>query len=343
MPTAYHMVHYRKFGGEGLKDGATLEALCRAALSTKDSANSTLWERVKDRFQDLSDAEGRQISLNKVADLSTAVFGEMCLVQEHGLQALLALNASKIQLSNITLAEVFDLNESQAPKGTQFIRGMAYWIAINNNLLFVKTQSMSSDMMHNYLIWLIGSKIPSGANPKFQAEFDRSQAGGDIGEIKSMRVSGKSMPQMSLLNPNSNEYQKSVKTSRRISENSYVYEKAESIVEIIFGKKKTESLVESMGPEEYLTVDAAVKVQGKRTEASREKLKEIVNDLADVEDAKVQVEGKDGKFSEEDAIIRTRMPFELAHSGSNLLEFDNVADQLQEVYSRFVRDGKIDA
>jgi hypothetical protein len=37
------------------------------------------------------------------------------------------------------------------------------------------------------------------------------------------------------------------------------------------------------------------------------------------------------------------MPFLVGHEGSNLLDFDNVADQLQEVYSRFVQDGKIKA
>ena len=41
--------------------------------------------------------------------------------------------------------------------------------------------------------------------------------------------------------------------------------------------------------------------------------------------------------------IRTRMPFNVPHDGSTLLEFENVADQLMVVYSRFVQDGKIDA
>jgi hypothetical protein len=46
-------------------------------------------------------------------------------------------------------------------------------------------------------------------------------------------------------------------------------------------------------------------------------------------------------MTDEDAILRTRMPFALAHEGGYLLEFENVADQLQEVYVRFVKDGKI--
>ena len=37
------------------------------------------------------------------------------------------------------------------------------------------------------------------------------------------------------------------------------------------------------------------------------------------------------------------MPFHLPYEGSNLLEFDNVSDQVQEVYARFVKDGKIKA
>jgi hypothetical protein len=114
-------------------------------------------------------------------------------------------------------------------------------------------------------------------------------------------------------------------------------------VEALFGKKETDSLVESLGPEEYLAVEASVKVRGRRTEESRKKFQSIANDLADASDAKVQIEGKDGRIVDGDAILRTRMPFHLPHEGSNLLEFDNVADQLQEVYARFVKDGKIKA
>lgn len=90
-------------------------------------------------------------------------------------------------------------------------------------------------------------------------------------------------------------------------------------------------------------MDAAVKVRGRRTEQSRDQMAKLANELADITDGKVHVEGKDGNYSDDDAILRTRMPFHLPHEGSNFLEFENVADQLQEVYSRFVQDGKIDA
>ena len=79
MPTAYHMVHYRKYVSSNAK--ISLEALCRSALATVDTQGSSLWQRVGDRFFDIPDGGNRKILLNKVADLASAVFGEMCLVQ----------------------------------------------------------------------------------------------------------------------------------------------------------------------------------------------------------------------------------------------------------------------
>jgi hypothetical protein len=115
------------------------------------------------------------------------------------------------------------------------------------------------------------------------------------------------------------------------------------VVRALVGEKRAKSLVDSLGPNEYLAVDAQLKVRGRRTEESREQMQKLAGELADLTDGKVRVEGKDGKLSDDDAILRTRMPFNLTHEGSNFLDFDNVSDQLQEVYTRFVRDGKIKA
>jgi hypothetical protein len=114
-------------------------------------------------------------------------------------------------------------------------------------------------------------------------------------------------------------------------------------VRALVGEKRAKSLIDRLGPNEYLAVDAQLKVRGRRTEESREQMQKLAGELADLTDGKVQVEGKDGKLSDEDAILRTRMPFNLPQEGSNFLDFDNVSDQLQEVYTRFVKDGKIKA
>lgn len=344
MSTTYHMVHYRRFdaNAEALK-GRTLEVLCREALNT-NNGTSKLWARPEDRVFDVSDGEGRRIFLNKVADLSGAVFGEMCLAQAKDLQALLKMEPTEVELSDLTTATVYDLEESEAPTGSQFIRGLTYWLAIGNHVLFVKTHSMTPELFRQYIDWLLktrGAIIDPALVFDLNAEFDKTATAGDIGEIRNLRVSGKSAPQAISI-PEEPEM-KEVKTSRRIADKFAQMQQAVPIVEALFGKKQADSLVESLGPQEYLAVEASVKVRGRRTEESRKKFQSIANDLADESDAKVQIEGKDGRIVDGDAILRTRMPFHLPFQGSNLLEFDNVADQLQEVYARFVKDGKIKA
>ena len=254
------------------------------------------------------------------------------------------METSEIALSDLTTATVYDLNESEAPKGSQFIRGLGYWLAIENHMLFVKTHSMTPDLVKAYLNWLLktrGAVVDPALDFELNAEFDKTATAGDIGEIRNLRVTGKSAPQAVSIpqEPGARE----VKTSRKVMDKFAQMAQALPIVEALLGKAKAASLVESLGPDEYLAVDAAVRVRGRRTEESRQKFQTIANDLADASDAKVQIEGRDGRIVDGDAILRTRMPFHLPHEGSNLLEFDNVADQLQEVYARFVKDGKIKA
>jgi hypothetical protein len=338
------MVHYRRFEADAaVLKGKTLEVLCREALNT-DNGATKLWSRPEDRVFDVGDGDGRRIFLNKVADLSDAVFGEMCLAQAKDLQTLLSMQPTEVELSDLTTATVYDLNEREAPTGSQFIRGLAYWIAIGNHVLFVKTHSMTPELVRLYIDWLIktrGGVMDPGASFALNAEFDKTATAGDIGEIRNLRVTGKSAPQ--IINIEGPIEKKEVSTSRRIADRFAQMQQAVPIVEALFGKKQADSLVESLGPEEYLAVEASVKVRGRRTKESRKKFQAIANDLADESDAKVQIEGKDGRIVDGDAILRTRMPFHVPHEGSNLLEFDNVADQLQEVYARFVKDGKIKA
>ena len=344
MSKAYHMVHYRHFEADAATlKGKTLESLCREALNTSNG-KSALWARPEDRVFDMAGGDSRKIFLNKVADLSSAVFGEMCLAQAKDLQALLNMKPSEIKLSDLTTATVYDLDEREAPSGSQFVRGLAYWLAIGNHILFVKTHSMTPELVRLYLDWLLksrGAVVPPDLSFALNAEFDKTATAGDIGEIRNLRLVGKSAPQ--IINFEGAAEKRTVKTSRSVADKFAQMQQAVPIVKALFGDTKTQSLIESLGPEEYLAVEASVKVRGRRTEESRKKFQAIANDLADESDAQVQIEGKDGQIRDGDAILRTKMPFHLPHEGSNLLEFDNVADQLQEVYARFVKDGKIKA
>lgn len=343
----YQIVHYRRFqrSADSVKE-FSFEHMCRGALDARGPDSLPLWERAQDRVFSYPPPEDRQILLNRVADLKSAVFGEMCLVQAKDLQAVIELTTSKVQLSSLTMAEIYALSERSAPQGSQFLRGLLYWMAIGDHLFFVKINSITHENMSDYFSWLLRpdtSGPSSGIEINFQAEFDPSVVKGDVGEIRNLRIRGNAVRQVRITTQTDDLQSSMIQTTRRVGEKVLQSAMAVPVIEVLFGKSKTESLLKSLGPGEYLAVDAAVKVRGRRTAESREKIREIATEVADMTDAQVQIDGKDGTVRDGDAILRVRMPFCIVQDGSNLLEFDNVSEQMQEVYRRFVNDGKIAA
>lgn len=344
MAGAYHTVNYRRFELSQKASNFTLEELIRKALAAVDGGGKTLLDRPEDRVCEIGDEEGRQIFLNRVADLTDGIFGELCLAQKHDLQALLRLEPSSVKLSNVTTATIFNLEERKAGTGTQFIRGMIYFLVIANHVFFIKLQAMHPASMKEFLDWLLTSQsplIPEGVETVYQAEFDVSKTPGGVGDITSLRVSGTTNAQIVLPINVQDGAPRKIGTSRKVYDRLIQFTGALPLLDALLGQEQSRALVESLGEHEYLAVGASVKVRGERTEQSRKMLQKLSNELADRGDGKVEVIGKHGKIVDGDAILRTKMPFDLPHEGSSLLDFDNVADQLREVYLRFVKDGKI--
>lgn len=345
--SAYHLVHYRRFQRPDAGSTTPLfEQMCRGALSAFNTASEPLWERAGDRVYVYPAPTDRQILLNRVADLKSSVFGEFCLVQEKDLQALIELRGQKVKLSDLTIAEIYAISERSAPQGLQFLRGLMYWLTIGDHIFFIKMNNITTNNMQDYFTWLLHTGkfgLSEGSSVCFQAEFDPSVIKGDVGDIRNFRVKGKSTPQINISAPQQEKKENVVQTTKHVAEKIIQSTMAIPVVEAIFGKSKTESLVKSLGPKEYISVEAAVKIRGQRTEESRRKIREIATEVADQTDDEVRIDGKDGIVRDGDAILRVRMPFSIPQDGSSLLEFDNVADQLQEVYRRFVADGKIRA
>lgn len=235
--------------------------------------------------------------------------------------------------------------ESGAPEGTRYIRGLCYFLILKNHFFFVRTQLLNEHHVQSYIDWLLRTDpnaVPPGASTGLEARIDPSISAKDIGEIRALRVSGPAFPQMSV-KPVGDVETKERATTRKIADKFVQFEKAFALAKTLLGETEAIALAESLGPKERLVVDASVKVKGTRTESSKAKLKELAKSLDTTTEGKITVEGRDGKIIDKSLVLRTNMPFEIDQDGSSLLHFDNVADQLQKVYTRYVEDGKIQA
>jgi len=348
------MVHYRSFTvPKGSPE--TLESLCRSALAEKRD-DQELWRRPADRVLTISE-EGkpeRQFLMNRVADLSSAMFGEVCAANDHDLQAMLKMDTRTEALTGVAETVFFDLAEAHAPDGSRFIRGIGYWFAIGNNLFFITLQSFTAKQLSTYLAWLIGQVAESKKVPLtddvFQLELDVSVIGPDsVGRVKKLRIRGNSpmglavdVPSIEDSPADGTPVRKRRRYARKVRREHAHHERAMDIARAALGPANAESLLSSLGPDEYVAAEAEISIRGTRTDATLENVKRIASAISDETDAHIEVEGSMGKIRDGDAILRMRMPFEIANEGGTLLDFDNVADQIQKVYSRFVEDGKID-
>ena len=93
------------------------------------------------------------------------------------------------------MAEIYSLMESGAPTGTKYVRGLAYFLAIGPHLFFIRTQSLTPEHIRAYIEWLLKTQpggLGSGDSISLESKFDKSVVGGNIGEIKALKVGGPS-------------------------------------------------------------------------------------------------------------------------------------------------------
>jgi hypothetical protein len=154
--------------------------------------------------QSFDPADGRKVLLNRVADLSSAVFGEMCLMQNHDSQAPFELKTST--------GPAVEFNDGRDIHSQR--EGCAEGIAIRagGGLLARYRQSrfLRENPRHDGEIYSLVHRLaaqdtnfhhPCVGGVKLQAEFYKSQLAGDIGDIRSLRMSGKAAPHLTVVPP----------------------------------------------------------------------------------------------------------------------------------------------
>ena len=345
MAPIYKTVHYRKFHSEKFVD-ATFQGILLQELNRTNEQGTKLWGRIADRVWKTPPREGCELILNRVADLQTGIFGEACLVDPEGAQAFLELAEKDAKLSNISSAQIYDLQEQNAPANARYVRGILYFLIIENHVFFIQLHGISGDSLQPYFWWLLRnhpSVSASNFDGKLQAVFDPAEVGGKLDEVRQVRVKGNSAPHVDIALARDDLKPKERETLRKAKETLVTSEKAESLARTIFGESLTDRLIKSLGPKEHLEVDASLKIRGTRTTNSRSVMNDLATAAAAIEGTTVHIAGKDGVMKDNDVILRVNMPFELANERKSLLDFDNVADQLQKTYLRFVEDKKISA
>lgn len=310
----------------------TLEQVLRSCLETEITPGQRLSAAPAERAM-IRVEGGRELILNEFADVIDGIAGIICEVHPGMLQPMLRRSAQQKQLTQQTLATVFEIADRAAGDSEDFVQGICYFYVRHNHVLFTTVKGFRKSELEPFFNWLL-SKLNRG-QVQLSAAVDRAEIGDDIGRVSKFRIRGRSGDGAGVAMGIDREVQ------RRLGARTVAWSKAEEVVQAILPQEAYNRLIESLGEKNRLVADVQWSVAGPRDKKVKEAIQTIVTELADLEDGIVNISGKDGEISGQSAILESTRPFEVAIENTIIIDFDHATDRLVTTLQRWVEDQKL--
>ena len=278
-------------------------------------------------------------------------FGNICVFTPGEMQALLETDSPGNDGDEADRApiEAVDISEGTAPKGMEYLHGIAYWLAVNDHLFMVQHTSLQSKSMEEYLTWFLRDAtgvIGEKHYVELQAKFDIGSMPGDIDDVQSIEVGGlvpETVRDHELPAEKRDKQGQVVETVERtgLGDRYAMFDKARKIIEDLLGEMEAKKIMETMPSDAALEVTVNIGYRSTKRKLKREFMKDLASGLRNLPEGELHIRGKDGNIKGDEARLHMSMPFKLVRNNSSLLDLENTRGQLIKVYQRFLEDGKI--
>lgn len=287
--------------------------------------------------------------VNNYFVFDNVIFGDLCLFSPGQMQALIQISVDPTHPTLEEVMKALEIAESKAPDGHEYLNGISYWMVIDDHFYQIQHVSIQSKAMEEYFTWLLRDKtniIGQNEYVELQAEFDREQIGGDLGDISSIEIGGlipeTTLPSGTSIAPQDSDGIVEFETRESLGEKiAASWAKARKIIEDIFGEVETEKLIASMPADAALDVRVNIGYRATKRKFNKEFMGNLAAGLRNAPDGELRVRGKNGEIKGDDARLSTDMTIRKMSSTSSLLELDHALEQMLEVHRRFLHDGKI--
>ena len=339
-------VHYRKLarGADVLPSGRTLSESIREALYRPHANGRRYIDDWATRVTSspTNDEQKRLANDLDIDDMS--VFGVLCVFTMGDMQALIDANTSPGP--SAPLASVA-ISETRAPGNNEYIKGIAYWLVVGDHVYIVQHVAVKTKTFEEYLTWLLReSGIVSGNESiVLQSDFDISQIGGDLGNVKSVEIGGL-VPETLTKESQREDARESVsievRRRRSVTAKRAPWPVAKKIIDLVLGSFAASEIVKSIPNNAALDVrlDIGYRTAGRRSSDSAF-MQKVATAVRDLDDGEVKIRSKEGIIQGNEARLHEIMPFNLMHENSTLLDLADVRNKLLTVHQRFLEDDKI--
>ena len=285
----------------------------------------------------------RVVNDHHVDDVS--VFGDLCLFSPGKMQAILAMATEEHQTLEQAI-RAFSVAEQAAPQGAEYLHGMAYWLVVSDHVYFIAHPSLSTKALEEYLTWLLRDKASVILPDHFvmlDSEFDRSQFGDDLDDVKSIEVGG-IVPETVRDQPIEEVRERVVDVEERGTIGDRVmrgFAAARRILDDMVGSVEAQRIIDQVPPDAALEVRVNIGYRSSKRRIEKEFMRNLASGLRNMPDGEVKVRSRNITSKGDDARLSADMGVRRINPASNLLELAHVREQMLETHRRFLHDGKI--
>lgn len=276
--------------------------------------------------------------INNVHSDGLTAFGTLCAYTEQQMQALIDTGPAAAS------ADV-PVSDAQAPTGSDYLHGIAYWLTIRDHCYVVQHPRVTSKALEQYLTWLLRRTdvFDNTQTVVLGSHFDLTAVGGDLDEVVSIEIGGLAPETVGGDDRDAavEVTTRDVEERRSLKEIKPPFAKARRVLEGLLGEMEASNFMENMPEGAALDVTVKIGYRSKRRRIERSGLKEVGTQLRNLGDGDVKIRGPSGTIHGNDARLHMNMPFKLIRANGVLLDLEDARTQLRKVHDRFLEDGKI--
>lgn len=339
-------VHYRRLvrGDAGLVDGETLSGAIHDALDKQHPGGGRYRDNWLHRLMPSAKGRDQQRLVNYIHTDAQTAFGDLCAYTPGDFQALIDAGA--------TPGISTDIAETGAPSGNEYLKGIAYWLAVGDHCYIVQHVAVRTRALEEYLTWFLRDTqiIGDAKTVILQAEFDIAGSGGDLDDVHLDDVRSIEIGGMVPGDPPDREssgrsdltrQQKLIEEPKFVREEKANFSAAKKLLEDMLGSVEVDRIIREKPQEAALDIRVKIGYRTIRRGIDTSFMDDLAKGLRNIDDGEVRIRTKSGAIHGDDARLQTSMPFKRIRAKGTLLDLDDVRTQLRKVHDRFLEDGKI--
>lgn len=295
-----------------------------------------------------SNNETRNKFINELHIDDASIFGVLCVFTPQQMHALIDLQAQNSRSSgnkaNLQQVSNVDIAETEAPDGTEYLDGIAYWLVTDDHCYIVQHTAVQTKAFEEYLTWLLSDETDTIRREHFvvlRADFDLSSVGGDLDNVKSIEIGGLvTNPAEEVVETSTTKFTESIER-RSVGRLKAGFEKGHKIINDILGTAEATKIMESVPSDATLDVTVNIGYQTVNRKINLDFMKNLATGFRNIGEGEIKIRSKDGTVKNDEARLHMNMPFKRIRANGILLDLENAREQLMEVHRRFLSDGKI--